>query len=88
MRIVILCPDYPPKRSGLADHTRHLAEHLRRLGRSDVLVLTTRDPGERTAVSEEEPEGVLVRRVLAPWGWRGLATLAREIARAAPAKTT
>jgi len=84
MRIVILCPDYPPKRSGLADHTRHLAEHLRRLGRSDVLVLTTRDPGERTAVSEEEPEGVLVRRVLAPWGWRGLATLAREIARAAP----
>ncbi len=84
MRILILCPDYPPKRSGLADHTRHLAEHLRRLGRNDVLVLTTRDSGERTAAAEEETEGIIVRRVIARWGWRGLATLAREIARAAP----
>jgi len=84
MRILILCPDYPPKRSGLADHTRHLAEHLRRLGRNDVLVLTTRDAGERTAILEEEREEVIVRRAIARWGWRGLATLAREIARAAP----
>jgi glycosyltransferase involved in cell wall biosynthesis len=84
MRIVILCPDYPPKRSGLADHTRHLAEYLRRFGHQDVLVLTTGEAGGGTSVPEEEVGGVIVRRVIAQWGWRGLRTLAREIARAAP----
>ncbi|MCS6816470.1 MAG: glycosyltransferase family 4 protein [Blastocatellia bacterium] len=88
MRIVILSPDYPPKRSGLADHTRHLAEHLRRLGQNEVIVLTTSVSEGGAAVpteaQEEDVAGVLVRRVIAHWGWRGFASLAREITRAAP----
>ncbi len=90
MRLVLLSPDYPPRRSGLADHTQRLAESLHRLGHCEVLVLTTRHPTpgagelEASARTSATTEGVRVHRVIEHWGWRGIATLAREIARAAP----
>lgn len=87
MRIVLLCPDYPPRRGGLADHTQHLAESLMRFGACEVTVLTTRSQTE----SEEDPsegfaprQGPRVRRAIASWGWRGIVSLMREIARASP----
>jgi glycosyltransferase involved in cell wall biosynthesis len=88
LRLVILSPDYPPKQGGLADHTQHLATFLHRLGGCDVWVITTRGPEDSIAASEEEAHppspGISVRRVLTRWGWRDMALLAQEIARASP----
>ncbi|GBC76664.1 N-acetyl-alpha-D-glucosaminyl L-malate synthase [bacterium HR08] len=90
MRLVLLSPDYPPRRSGLADHTQRLAESLYRFGHCEVLVLTTRHPvlgagePEASARTSAMTESVRVRRVIEQWGWRGIAVLAREIARASP----
>ncbi len=88
LRLVILSPDYPPKQGGLADHTQYLANVLHRFGGCDVRVITTRGPEDGIAASEEEAHprssGISVRRILTRWGWRDMALLAREIARASP----
>jgi glycosyltransferase involved in cell wall biosynthesis len=60
-RILLVCGDYPPRLSGIADYAQRLGMHLARLG-SDVSVLTTEGDGD------SDP-GVNVHRIV-PKGWK------------------
>jgi len=80
-RLVIICPDYPPRTGGLADHTRWLAHHLSRRG-SEVIVVTSRS-GER-AQEELTEDAVRIDAVVPGWGVRGIRPLLGAMARHAP----
>lgn len=64
MKIAILCPDFPPDRTGLADHTAALAEHL--VAHAEVTVITSQGQG-----LGETTGSVSVWRQVSGWGWRG-----------------
>lgn len=64
MKIAILCPDFPPDHTGLADHTAALAEHLAE--RAEVTVITSQREGR-----DEAAGAVRVWRQVSQWGGRG-----------------
>jgi len=76
MRIGILCPDYPPTRSGLADHTWLLAHHLRQERCGEVVVITSHLAGEAGC---ERTDGLKVLRIVNHWGTKGIRPLAKRI---------
>lgn len=80
MRVIIVCPDYPPRRSGLADHTHRLAHSLSQ-NEVEVIVVTSRPVEE----SGPRPPEDAVRTTEVPgWGGKGARVLLRVIRRQAP----
>lgn len=81
MRVVIVCPDYPPRRSGLADHTCRLAHSLSQRGLK-VAVVTSR---WNTGVGEQPTEGIVrVDAVIPRWGVRGVRAFLQAMRQLAP----
>jgi glycosyltransferase involved in cell wall biosynthesis len=80
-KIAILCPDYPPTRSGLADHTWLLAAHLSRERPGEVVVITSYVRGRPVS---EHADGVKVLRIVNHWGAKGIVELRRRIERESP----
>ncbi|MCS6804265.1 MAG: glycosyltransferase family 4 protein [Acidobacteriota bacterium] len=65
MRLAILCPDFPPERSALADHTAALAAHLGQ--QAEVAVITSqRNSGAHSMV------GVRVEPCVRSWNLFGI----------------
>jgi glycosyltransferase involved in cell wall biosynthesis len=77
MRIAILCPEFPPDRTGLADHTAALAEHL--AAHADVVVVTS----VREALSETSGPARILRQ-MPQWGWRGGPVVSRLLRQLQP----
>lgn len=65
MKLVILCPDFPPDRSALADHTAALAAHL--APEAEVTVITSRHDGVAHGTA-----GVRVIRCVRSWTVSGM----------------
>jgi glycosyltransferase involved in cell wall biosynthesis len=65
MKLAILCPDFPPDRSALADHTAALATHLAE--HAGVAVITSRRDSH-----DETRDGVRVMRCVSPWNLSGM----------------
>ncbi|MBI4469790.1 MAG: glycosyltransferase family 4 protein [Acidobacteria bacterium] len=80
MKMAILCPDFPPKRSGLADHTFGLTRWL--AGRCEVEVFTSPNDGsvEETAPALGAGRG-WIRRGVAGWDFSGMGRLQSELER-------
>lgn len=80
MRVVIVCPDYPPRRSGLADHTHRLAHSL---SRNEIEVIVVTSPPVQG--SGPRPTEDAVRTAEVPgWGIKGARVLLRVIRQQAP----
>ncbi len=77
LRVAILCPEFPPDRSGLADHTAALAAHL--AAHVEVIVITSRRGKEAETIN-----GVRVMRRIPRWDWPGRAILKQVLAEMRP----
>jgi glycosyltransferase involved in cell wall biosynthesis len=77
MKIAILCPDFPPDPTGLADHTATLAEHL--AAHAEVTVITS-----QRGVRDEATGAVRVWRQVSQWRWRGGRTVGRLLLQLQP----
>jgi len=77
MKIAILCPDFPPDHTGLADHTATLAEHL--VAHAEVTVITS-----QRGVRDEATGAVRVWRQVSQWGGRGGRTVGRLLLQLQP----
>ncbi len=63
MKVCLLTGEYPPMQGGVADHTQHLARHLRDMG-AQVSVLTS-----HRAMPPDNTPDVAVHSVIRGWGW-------------------
>lgn len=77
MRIAIICPDFPPARGGLADHTLGLARWLGRRASVDVYTSRSRD-GDGSA-AELAPSSVRIHRLIDRWSMEGISELISSI---------
>lgn len=71
MRILMICPHYPPDRSGVGDYVALLASYLSDEGGS-VTILTSVHAGED---SREGRSGASVLPIIDDWGWLSLPRL-------------
>ena len=80
MRVVIVCPDYPPRRSGLADHTRRLAHSL---SQNEIEVIVVTSPPVQESGPRRTEDAVRTAEVPG-WGGKGARVLLRVVRRQAP----
>ncbi|MBI3950637.1 MAG: glycosyltransferase family 4 protein [Acidobacteria bacterium] len=79
MRVAVLCPDFPPDRSGLADHTAALAEHL--AAHVEVIIITS----QHQAGDEIEPlTRIRVLTQIPRWDWPGIQIVSRLLRQLEP----
>lgn len=69
MRIILLCAQYPPDRSGIGDYTHFAANALAKQGHEVEIVTSI---GARDSVSYPTVQGVRLHRSVAGWGIRYL----------------
>ena len=74
MRIAIICPDYPPKRSGLADHTVGLAQAIARWAEVEIFTSAV-DAGAADDLSWPGGPNLWILREVEGWGFRGIRRL-------------
>lgn len=72
MRVLMICPRYPPVRCGVGDYTALLARHLADLGAEVVIVTSRRGASVAGAPREgghRNEGGVAVWPIMGGWGW-------------------
>ena len=66
MKVVILCPDFPPKTSGIGDYTNLLSQELANLV-EEVVIITSLQFPEGSAEAERLNQQVIVLPIIKRW---------------------